>query len=443
GVDRISLIGSPFTGLVAPDSQDHFYFHKNRVCDEGGRQKSEIKMRRQDGSEFYAMLESVAVEGSMQCRTTLSDITERRAAEDERNRAKEELEKRTEEVTAERRRLYNVLEELPAMICLLTADYHVAFANRAFRDRFGEAEGRHCYDYCYGLSEPCAFCEAYKVFETGLPHRWEVSGPNGSVLEAYDIPFFDTDGSPMVLEMDLDITERRRAEQELHRYREHLEELVEQRTRELRELAHRLVRAQEQERARIGSELHDEIGQLLTYTTLLIDRAMRKPEPPLLAQAKSTIQEAISGIRNLSSMLSPSLLRSAGLVRALFSLTEEYARRTNIPVEFNHDNRLEEKVPEDVALAGYRIAQEALTNVARHAGASEVKMQLSCEAGWLRLEVADNGSGFDPGAVRSSTGLTGMRERALALGGRLSLDSCTGRGTRIIAEIPLRGMASS
>jgi signal transduction histidine kinase len=135
-------------------------------------------------------------------------------------------------------------------------------------------------------------------------------------------------------------------------------------------------------------------------------------------------------------MLSPLLLRSAGLLQALVSLIEEYTSRTNIKVEFDHMDGLEE-VPEDVALASYRIMQESLTNVARHAKASEVKIRLYREPGKLRLEVADNGSGFNPKEKEHTTGLTGMRERALALGGELTIESNHGQGTRVVAELPL------
>ena len=116
-------------------------------------------------------------------------------------------------VRAERQRLFDVLETLPAMICLLTPDYHVAFANRSFREKFGESGGRHCYEYCYGRTKPCEFCETYKVLETGQPHHWEINNPDGSVSDAYDFPFTDVDGSPMILEMDIDVTERKQAEE--------------------------------------------------------------------------------------------------------------------------------------------------------------------------------------------------------------------------------------
>ncbi len=127
------------------------------------------------------------------------DITERKNAE--------------QKVLNERKRLFNVLETLPTMVCLMTPDYHVAFANRGFREKFGEARGRHCYEYVWGLAERCPFCESFKPLETGEPHHWVCTSPDGeSVIDVYDEPFIDADGSQLILEMDVDITERTKNE---------------------------------------------------------------------------------------------------------------------------------------------------------------------------------------------------------------------------------------
>jgi len=136
--------------------------------------------------------------------------------------------KRAEQsLTVERQRLYDILETMPVMVCLLTADYHVSFANRSFREKFGEDNGRHCFDYCFGLKEPCEFCESYNVLTTGKPHHWEVRSPDGSIIDSYDFPFTDTDGSPLILEIDIDVTEQRRAQEMVTAERQRLYDVLE------------------------------------------------------------------------------------------------------------------------------------------------------------------------------------------------------------------------
>jgi len=166
------------------------------------------------------------------------DITERKKMEEELRRSHDELEKRVRErtaemaraneklrkeiaereradkaVKAERQRFHDVLEILPVYLVLLTPDYHVPFANRFFRERFGESHGRRCFEYLFGRSEPCEICETYTVLKTTAPHEWEWTGPDGRNYDVFDFPFTDTDGSTLILEMGIDITERKQAEE--------------------------------------------------------------------------------------------------------------------------------------------------------------------------------------------------------------------------------------
>lgn len=130
------------------------------------------------------------------------------------DRERTEVEQTLETLSRERQRLYGVLETLHVMVCLITPDHEVAFANRAFRQKFGEDRGRRCYEYVFKKTKPCNFCQAFTVLTTRKPHQWELETQEGSVLAVYNYPFVDIDGAPLILQMNLDITEQRRAERE-------------------------------------------------------------------------------------------------------------------------------------------------------------------------------------------------------------------------------------
>lgn len=169
-----------------------------------------------------------------------------------------------EAAKAERQRLYDVLETMPAYLVLLTPDYHVPFANRFFRERFGEADGKRCYEYLFNRSEPCEVCETYTVMRTHAPHRWEWVGPDAHNYDVYDFPFVDSDGSQLILEMGLDITERVNAQKALKDANETLELRVKERTLALAESEARLSRAQEI--AHLGSWELDLVSNKLTWS---------------------------------------------------------------------------------------------------------------------------------------------------------------------------------
>jgi PAS domain S-box-containing protein len=144
---------------------------------------------------------------------SLEDVTERKRAE--------------EAIRRERQRFYDVLEMLPAYLVLLTSDYHVPFANRFFRERFGESNGHRRFEYLFGRTEPCEVCETYTVLKTMAPHKWEWTGPDGRIYDVTDFPLTDTDGSPLILEMGIDITERKRAEEALRAVHQYNRSLIE------------------------------------------------------------------------------------------------------------------------------------------------------------------------------------------------------------------------
>ncbi|WP_347258461.1 transporter substrate-binding domain-containing protein [Methylocaldum sp.] len=136
-------------------------------------------------------------------------------------------------VQAERERLHDVLQALPVSVVLLSRDYRIVFANRFFEQRYGKAFGRRCHDYLFNRAEPCEVCETFKVLKTDAPLDWEWTGPDGYDYQIHDFPFTDTDGSPMIMEVGIDVTEINRAKQALREANASLEQRVAERTAEL------------------------------------------------------------------------------------------------------------------------------------------------------------------------------------------------------------------
>lgn len=230
-----------------------------------------------------------------------------------------------------------------------------------------------------------------------------------------------------------DVTARKLAERTTAR-------LLEQRRR----FATHLVRAREEERAAIAREIHDELGHALTALKLdLAWMAKRLPanQPELAERVTALVglaDHTIAAARRLTTELRPGVLDEFGLPAALEWLGEQFSRRSGIPVAFAGELELPD-APAPIATTAFRIVQEALTNVARHAEAKRVEVSLRHRSGDLELTIRDDGQGFSPGARRrsGSFGLIGMNERAMAVGGSLTLRSHPGRGTTIRVRLPL------
>ena len=215
---------------------------------------------------------------------------------------------------------------------------------------------------------------------------------------------------------------------------------------ELRALSAGIINAQEEERRRISRELHDDTAQALT-SLLLYAKALEQGEAPpavreALAELREEVARSLEGVRRLARELRPSALDDLGLVAALEGYAHEFARRTGLVVRFEPACG-GDRLPPQVELVLYRIAQEALTNAAKHARATRVAVSLVREPGAVSLTVRDDGRGFDPARAASAAqgmGLFSMRERAELAGGSLTITSAPGSGATIAARIPLVGV---
>lgn len=224
-----------------------------------------------------------------------------------------------------------------------------------------------------------------------------------------------------------------------------------QNARDLQRLSARLVTAQEEERRNIARELHDEIGQVLTAVKVEISVAQRSMSggaaPARLDDALAMTDTAIHTVRDLSHLLHPAMLDDLGLATALDSYTHRFSGRYGIAIDFIHDQAIGRLAPE-IEVAAYRIVQEALTNVVKHAEARSCRVYLQRLAHTVLITVEDDGRGFDArgqehGSAQRGLGLLGIRERTAQLQGTALIESSEGRGTRVTVELPAwtRGVA--
>ena len=230
-----------------------------------------------------------------------------------------------------------------------------------------------------------------------------------------------------------DITERLKAERELQRSRE-----------ELRELASVSHNAREQEKSRIARELHDELAQALTALKMDISwLSERLPAEgayrPKLQSMQDLLDTTVAATRRISADLRPLLLDDLGFSAAVEWLASNFSERSGIPCEFAA-NTADIELPDPQATAVFRMLQECLTNIARHAHATQVEINLESDERELAVSVRDNGCGFDPSAPRKSTsfGLLGLRERANLLDGRVIITSTPGQGTLVDIRVPTK-----
>jgi signal transduction histidine kinase len=221
----------------------------------------------------------------------------------------------------------------------------------------------------------------------------------------------------------------------------HLAE-VEQARGELQQLSARLLEIEEEGRRQLSRELHDEIGQTLALLQIEISRVqgMLPAQPDAarerLLRARELAERTVQTIRNISLLLRPTLLDDLGLAPALHFQLEDFLRRSGIACEFVEEG-ISDHLPDVVKTCVYRAVQEALHNCEKHSGATSVRVAVRQLPDCLVAEIEDTGRGFVTGEPRKGLGLLGLRERAVAAGGTLVIDSAPGQGTRIVLRIPL------
>jgi len=337
-------------------------------------------------------------------------------------------------------RVSDILEALPFYVMLIDEHHHILQANSAVRDQLGvEPEaiiGKYCPKIIHGVDEPWYACPLEEAVEKGQPVEREAldKGSGRWIRSAvYPIGRLTSDGSRIFFHLVSDITDRKQAEEQLKTSLE-----------QLRQLSLHMESVREEERTNIAREIHDELGQILT--SLKIDlswltKRLSKKQESLIEKTKymyELIDVAVQTVKRISTELRPGALDDLGISAAIEWQAREFERRTEIKVQFN-------AVPGDFVLdrdlstSIFRIFQEALTNVVRHAGATRVRVNLRKGKDGILLRISDDGKGIKPRQITDpkAFGLIGMRERARFWGGEVKISGTPGKGTMVAVSIPL------
>jgi PAS domain S-box-containing protein len=433
GYEPEELLGRKAVELVHPDDRSRILeAHLAAMRDPSTAQRGvEFRFRHKDGS--WRLLEALG--SALQYRSagphailTLRDVTDRRRAEAALRESEERLRLTLEagkcgiwdwDVPRNRVTWSERVFELHGLTPE-TFDGRVEDFLRVIHPedvaRVGEAIRR-------ALEERADYGVEFRVVHPGTGEiRWVST--NGRVI-------FDDAGTPLrMLGATLDTTERRQAEEGLRASHE-----------QLRLLARRLNEVREEELTRVSREIHDELGHALTALRLdlgwMVPKLSRNREPvrQRAAEMLSMVDDAIDTVRRIASRLRPPVLEDLGLAAAIEARLERFAERTGIQAELQAGA---DDVPRVARRGLYRIVQEALTNVARHAGARSVRVVLDCSPDQVVLEVADDGIGIPAGVIDNagSLGLVGMRERAAAIGAGFHVEGGLGRGTTVRVTLP-------
>ena len=345
-----------------------------------------------------------------------------------------------------------VIQGVPLPVVILESDCTIRTVNRAFREltkrKDAELTGFSLPDLVINLwgldnikDRLSELADAPPETRLEFEHRSTTLDRRTLWIKGQSILI---DRSHVMLLTFEDITSRREAEQIYNQQQEALLREIEVKSRsllrsqdQLRELASHLMTVQEEERQRVARELHDDISQRLSLLDLRCAEA-QAGNPEQMAQIRQSVQSLNDDVRGISHRLHPAILNDLGLSAALRTMVQEFRVRERMPATYSESD-LPENLPQPAVTALYRISQEALRNITKHAGETHVKVSIQGVDGIVRLQIRDFGAGFDQEDEYpiKGLGLVSMEERARIAGGTFAVKSTLGEGTNVVVEIPL------
>jgi len=439
------VIGRKLTDFLTPQSRRHAEQEVLPNFFRTGSAKNVSYQFVKKNGEVVDVLLSAIAERDDQGRivnslAVLVDVTALKSTEEELRRAQEKLSEYSRDlerqVRQRTREITSFLKYTPAVVYMKDADGRYIMVNSRFEELFEmsteEVWGKTVHDLF-----PREIADQFKrsdlmVVRGKQPVQVEERIPHEDGYNTYlsvRFPIINETGEvSRVCGIMVNITDLKKAQEKL------------------RLLSGSIMEGQEKERRAIARELHDELGQVLTalrIDAVWLRQRLKELDPKAEGRARnmcSIIDQTISEVRGIATRLRPPVLEDLGLVDALEWHTSDFEKRTGIACVFNYSEVPE--VSDHMAIATYRVAQEALTNVARHARATNVDVTLRGDNGCLWLSVADNGSGFEVEQLKEKDelGIAGMRERASLAGGTLTINSAPGKGTEVRLSLPLKPM---
>jgi PAS domain S-box-containing protein len=348
------------------------------------------------------------------------------------NQAKEDLEAKVEQRTSllqktmndldmERQRFQDLLNMIPAYVALITLDNKIAFSNKIFTEYFGAVDNQRCYEIFFGRTEICENCKAKKVISGRKPLNWEAVCKNDRIYQISDFSFSDKDGTSLILEIGVDITEKR-----------NMEKLV----------LSKILETEERDRKRFATDLHDDLGPTLSaikiQLSLLGTVKNDKERKELLAICDQLLLDGIDKMRTLANNIMPSLIESYGLETAVKSFFKKMEKPSQLTFKFS-SNLKGYRFHQESELHLYRIVTELVNNTIKHSGATKVTLDLKLTEQEFRMIYSDNGIGYTVAKddIQSSgIGIQNMMNRINLLHGNIDFMKKEGK-TVVIVSKPL------